>query len=213
VVVALVSADSHGDASPRHQRAKEAAMTRTLFRLFILLVTAVVAAVVVPATAQAAPYCGITWGSTPETARAGDREMVHDVRSGRHACFDRLVIDLNGGNTRFGTYDVRYVARVHEDGSGRPVPVRGAADLQIVVGAPAYDQYGNPTYRPANRKELVNVSGYRTFRQVAWAGSFEGQTTLALGVRAKLPFRVFVLPGVAASDQGPRMVIDVAHRW
>jgi hypothetical protein len=59
----------------------------------------------------------------------------------------------------------------------------------------------------------VNVAGFSTFRQVAWAGSFEGQTTLALGVRARLPVRVFVLNGVPASDLGPRMVIDVAHRW
>jgi hypothetical protein len=51
----------------------------------------------------------------------------------------------------------------------------------------------------------VNVSGYRTFRQVAWAGSFEGVTTVGLGTRARLPFRVFTLPG--------RVVVDVAHRW
>jgi hypothetical protein len=57
------------------------------------------------------------------------------------------------------------------------------------------------------------VGGYRTFRQVAWAGSYEGSTTLALGVRARLPFRVILLPGVAQSDFGPRLVIDVAHRW
>ena len=56
------------------------------------------------------------------------------------------------------------------------------------------------------------MAGYSTFRQVAWAGSFEGYTTLALGVRARLPFRVFVLP----ARPGPTrtaLVIDVAHRW
>ncbi|NEK85513.1 hypothetical protein GCU60_07030 [Blastococcus saxobsidens] len=188
-------------------------MTRSFHRPILALVIAAVAAVMAPATAQAAPYCGISWGSTGKSAATGDREMVHDVRSGRHACFDRLVIDLGGEDTRFATYDVRYVAAVHQDGSGRPVPVRGAADLQVVVGAPAYDRYGNATYQPPSRTEVVDVSGYTTFRQVAWAGSFEGRTTLALGVRARLPFRVFVLPGVAASGQGPRMVIDVAHRW
>jgi hypothetical protein len=36
---------------------------------------------------------------------------------------------------------------------------------------------------------------------------------MALGVRARLPFRVFVLNGVANSGNTPRLVIDVAHRW
>jgi hypothetical protein len=100
-----------------------------------------------------------------------------------------------------------------EDGSGRPVPVRGAADLQIVLTAPSYDQHSNRTYAPSNPRELVNVAGYSTFRQVAFAGSFEGYTTIALGVRARLPFRVFTLAGTPQSDDTPRVVIDVAHRW
>ncbi|RBY94280.1 hypothetical protein DQ244_02800 [Blastococcus sp. TBT05-19] len=188
-------------------------MIRSIHRPLVALLTSAVAVVMAPAPAHAAPYCGITWGSTAKTATTGDREMVHDVRAGRHQCFDRLVIDLNGQDTRFGSYDVSYVAGVREDGSGRSVPVRGAADLQVVIGAPAYDEHGDATYAPPSRTEVVDVSGYTTFRQVAWAGSFEGRTTLALGVRARLPFRVFVLPGVAASGEGPRMVVDVAHRW
>jgi hypothetical protein len=48
---------------------------------------------------------------------------------------------------------------------------------------------------------------------VAYAGSFEGSTTLALGVRARLPFRVFTVAGTPNSDDTPRLVIDVAHRW
>lgn len=63
---------------------------------------------------------------------------------------------------------------------------------------------------PRSRKDLVGVNGWDTFRQVAWAGSFEGQTTIGLGVRARLPFRVFVLDGPSG---GSRLVIDVAHFW
>ena len=47
--------------------------------------------------------------------------------------------------------------------------------------------------------------------RVAWAGSFEGQTTLALGVRARLPFRVFTTYDAATNRS--RLVVDVAHRW
>ena len=61
-----------------------------------------------------------------------------------------------------------------------------------------------------NRSEVSSVGGYDTFRQVAWGGSFEGQTTLALGVRARLPFRTLVVTGPGSTT---RLVIDVAHHW
>lgn len=187
-------------------------MNRT--RFLVLAVSALaVLGVVAPAPAGASPYCGITWGSQPKEADAGDRERLYDVRAGRHACFDRLVIDVGGEDTTFNSYSVRYVPVVLEDGSGRPVPVRGAADLEVVVRAPAYDDQGRPTFLPADPREVVDVRGYTTFRQVAWAGSFEGSTTLALGVRARLPFRVFSVAGTPNSDDTPRLVIDVAHRW
>lgn len=188
--------------------------TRPLSTLLVVL-AAVAAAVVglVSPAAAAAPYCGITWGSLPKADDAGDTEVLTDVRAGRHACYDRLVIDLAGQDQSFGSYDVRYVRKVREDGSGEVVPLRGGAALQVVVRAPAYDENGDPTYVPGNRAELVDVAGFSTFRQVAWAGSFEGQTTLGLGVRSRLPFRVFSLAGAPYSDQGPRLVIDVAHHW
>ncbi len=189
-------------------------MNRTRTR-FVVVIVALLAAlgVISPASAATNTSCGITWGSMSKARSASDSEMVNDVRAGRHACFDRLVVDVGGQDVSFGSYDVRYVPQVHEDGSGFAVPVRGAADLQVVIRAAAHDHDYRPTYTPVNRREVVNVSGYSTFRQVAWAGSFEGQTTLALGVRARLPFRVFVLPGTPQSDHTPRLVIDVAHRW
>jgi hypothetical protein len=182
---------------------------------FLVLAVSVLATlgVVAPAPASASPYCGITWGSQAKTTDAGDRERLYDVRAGRHACFDRLVVDVGGEDTTFGSYSVRYVPVVRQDGSGEPVPVRGAADLEIVVRAPAYDEQGRPTFLPADPREVVDVGGYTTFRQVAWAGSFEGSSTLALGVRARLPFRVFSVAGTPNSDDTPRLVIDVAHRW
>jgi hypothetical protein len=187
-------------------------MHTNLIRLLVLSLASALVTAVMAAPAQAA-YCGTSWGSLPEARSAGDTDMVNDVRAGRHTCFDRLVVDLGGQDVSFGSYDVRYVTVVRADGSGHAVPVRGAADLQIVLTAPAYDQYGNPTFVPANRREVVDVAGWTTFRQVAWAGSYEGYTTLALGVRARLPFRVFTLQGTPRSDDGPKLVIDVAHRW
>lgn len=189
-------------------------MLRTRALVLVAALTAVLAA---PAPAAGhAPYCGIRWGSLPERAGelVGQAELA-DVRAGRHACFDRLVLDVRGDITT-GGYAVRYTSAVHEPGRGEVVPLRGGADLEIVVGAPTYDTEGRTVYDPADPRELVDVDGYRTFRQVAEAGSFEGQTVLGLGVRARLPFRVFVLPGTGPySDlrSGSRVVVDVAHRW
>ena len=129
-------------------------MFRKPVRLLAVAVAAATAAVLGPVPAQAAaPYCGITWGSLPKVADASDTERLNGIRAGRHACFDRLVVDVGGQDATFGSYDVRYVHQVYEDGRGNAVPVRGAADLQVVVDAPAYDEFGNATFRPANRPE------------------------------------------------------------
>jgi hypothetical protein len=95
----------------------------------------------------------------------------------------------------------------------QPVEAQGGADLQIIVEAPAYDDHGRPTYVPADRERVVDVEGYQTFRQVSWAGSYEGRTTLGLGVRARLPFRTFTLLGRSGRDQATRLVVDVGHHW
>lgn len=155
------------------------------------------------------PYCGIVWGSLPRTnGTTHTTGTVQDVRAGRHTCFDRLVIDV-GEVPGSLTYAVRYVDTVRQDGSGRPLPLTGGAALQVIVRAPAV-QDGAPTYSPSDPGHLVAVRGWDTFRQVALAGSFEGRTTVGLGVRARLPFRVPVLDG---PGDGARLVVDVAHRW
>ena len=166
--------------------------------------------------ADAAARCHTPWGSSSEQAPTthvdasvseSRNARLTGLRSARHRCFDRLVLDFDGRGVGF---QVGYVAEVTEDGSGQVVPLAGGASLQILVGAPAYDDSYTPTYRPADEAQLLPLAGYRSFRQVAWAGSFEGQTTLGLGVRARLPFRVLALDG---PGEGSRLVIDVAHRW
>jgi hypothetical protein len=153
-----------------------------------------------------APYCGISWGSLAKRGGSMTTAPIWDVRAGRHGCYDRLVVDI-GGNA--AGYRVGYVTSVAQDGSGKAVPLRGGAKLQIIVLAPVYTSSAANTF-PATRSELVDVSGFATFRQVAGAGSFEGQTTIGLGVRARLPFRVFALTGPGSES---RLVIDVAHHW
>lgn len=160
-----------------------------------------------PGPASASPYCGIMWGSLAKADADMSSANVTNVRTGQQTCYDRLVIDMAG---KVAGYSVQYVPVVIQDGSGFEIPLLGDADLQVTVTAPSYNQNGQLTYAPAAKAELSNVSGYQTFRQVAYAGSFEGYTSVGLGVRARLPFRVFTLDG---PDGGSRLVVDVAHRW
>ena len=160
------------------------------------------------------PFCGQVWGSLAEGQELStSASVVTDVRAGRHVCFDRLVIDLRGPAGATPTYDVRYVPALAAQGSGAEIPLRGGATLRILVGAAAYDQQYQPTYLPADQGEVVDVEAFETFRQVAWAGSFEGQTSLGIGLRARLPFRVFTLAGEPGSDRAFRLVVDVGHLW
>jgi hypothetical protein len=148
--------------------------------------------------------CDTGWSSSPVNASrpvGPSTAHVADIRVGAHGCYDRLVIDLGPG--RAAGYRVRYVRAVRGQGSGQVIPLRGRANLEITVDANAAGSF------PASSSELANVSGFPALRQVAGAGSFEGQTDIGVGVRARLPFHVQYLSGPGRDS---RLVIDVAHR-
>lgn len=180
--------------------------TAVIRPLLAALVAGTVPVAAASGPATAAPYCGIVWGSLAKSTTTSAQGPITSVRSGHHACYDRLVVDLRG---KAPGYTVRYVNTFTGAASGLPISLRGGARLSVLVHAPAYTPKGTASYSPANRSELVNVTGYRTFRQVKWDSSYEGDTHLGLGVRARLPFRVFTLQDATTS----RLVIDVAHRW
>lgn len=174
-----------------------------------LAVAGVPAAASATATTSAALTCATTtagWSSLTKSLNRMTTAPITNIRGGRQTCFDRLVVDLRG---RGAGYTVQYVPQVLSQGQGAVVPLRGGARLSVVIKAPAYDiNTGGSTYQPAKPGELVNVAGFRTFRQVAWGGTFEGYTTIGLGLRARLPMRVLILNGPGT---GSRVVIDVAH--
>ena len=175
-------------------------------KLVVLGLAVVMLAALLPGTAAAA--CPSGWGSTRETRHRHPDSVILEARAGEHRCFDRMVIELQG---RAPGYVVRYVKTFKPDATGRVVELRGAATLQVtMLGARAHDDDGNPTYSPERRREMLPVRDFRTFRQAYWGGTFEGTTIVGLGVRARLPFRVFKLAGPGSHS---RLVVDVAHRW
>ncbi|MEU4210742.1 hypothetical protein AB0F13_12245 [Streptomyces sp. NPDC026206] len=161
----------------------------------------------VPTTAVAA--CAADWGSLPKVSTDTEYKPLRDIRTGRHDCYDRMVFDILGPDTRGPIgYRVGYVGTLHQDGSGDVIPVGGGAILEVRVAAPSYDPAtGKPVYDGRVKQQLpgVDLTGYRTFKDTRFGGSFEGDTQVGLGVRARLPFRVF--------QEGNHLVVDVAHTW
>ncbi|MFF3326478.1 hypothetical protein [Streptomyces sp. NPDC002889] len=155
-----------------------------------------------PATA-----CSTVWGSGVKSATDADAKPLRNITTSRTTCYDRMVFDISGATGRLG-YHVGYVEAFHQDGSGDPIPVRGGAILQIYLSAPSYDPVTlRQTYTGRAGKPLpgVNLTGYQTFTDTRFGASFEGQTQVGLGVRARLPFRVL--------QSGDKLIVDVAHRW
>jgi len=180
--------------------------------LFLLAGLVVVAGTVLagPVSASAAtPYCGITWGSLDKSAGSLGGSALLTTRTGQHDCYDRLVFEFDGPAVGF---NVGYRTEVYTEGEGRPLSgqTAGGALIRVQLLGPAYDQAGHITYPFRSGDHVAGVAGYRTLRDLVYGGTFEGYSTFAVGVRARLPFRVFVLAGPGSHG---RIVLDVAHRW
>jgi len=176
-------------------------MTRTfahrqLTAVGVLLTTALCATTLPAQADQAAPT-----GTQTRTVERSPRPtpQVVDVRTGKHATFDRVVIDLDG---KASGYKVGYVKQVREDGSGKVVDTRGRANLLVrLTPADAHDGNGHATYDGPRRFTV----GYPALREVAFAGDFEATVSIALGISHKSGFRVMTL------SNPTRIVVDVAH--
>ncbi|GAA0486328.1 hypothetical protein ACFQ2B_12755 [Streptomyces stramineus] len=151
--------------------------------------------------------CATAWGSLTKSSSAPGTTPLRNIRTGANTCYDRIVFDIDGATAERG-YHVGYVDKFQQDGSGEEIPVNGGAILQIFVHAPSYDPYtGKPTYGGKGGQSLpgVDLTGYKTFKDTKFGASFEGQTQVGVGVRAKLPFRV--------SQTTDKLIVDVAHTW
>jgi len=153
-----------------------------------------------PAGAADQPYCGITWGSLERSGGALSTAGLLTIRAGQQECYDRLVFELDGPADG---YLVHY-GEAYTQGQGLAMSpyTAGGAVLEFVLLA--------PTTVLTSGAHPVGVLGFRTLRDVLYGGSFEGRTTFAVGVRARLPYQVTVLAGPGTHS---RIVLDVAHLW
>lgn len=138
----------------------------------------------------------------PVTVAATNTEtaLLTDVRAARHEGYDRVVFEFR--NTLPG-YDVRYVAKpVHEDGSGRVVPVDGNYVVQVrmenALDADLTQEAAPLTYTGPQRFS----PGTPEVVELVRTGGFEAVLTWAVGLADRVDFRVLTLQGP------PRLVVD-----
>jgi hypothetical protein len=159
--------------------------------LLALGAIAVAADSVLPLTAG--PAAALPGFGTGPVAGGPASVTITDVTVGHHVGYDRVVFRSSGV---IGAWEVRYVPQVTNDPTGTPVPLAGAADLQVVIHGTDWMN------RPSVRRSLS--PGFPALRQVAWAGEFEATLSYGIGQQRKAGFRAFTLTGP------DRLVIDVA---
>jgi hypothetical protein len=122
------------------------------------------------------------------------------ARVGRHTCFDRLVVDIEGG---LPGWSVAYHDRLIQDASGQVIPLRGTKVLEIILFTNGHNiNTGRPTLTGLPRPN------FPVLRDAVLAADFEGQLQLGLGTQGTHPFRVFTLPGARGHTL---WILDVKH--
>ena len=130
-------------------------------------------------------------------AGAQSTPTLVDVRAGSHTGYDRVVFEFRGAVPE---HRIRYVDQLVEDGTGDPVSVAGAADLEVVFeGANAHEEDGSPTI---SRRRFS--PGLPAVKEIAQLGDFEAVVSYGIGVDQRRPIQVSTL-----SDPS-RLVVDIS---
>lgn len=155
------------------------------------------------------------WGTGPRESGPMATDELYLVRVGQHDCYDRVVFDVNGvvDGPQVAGYHVSYVSGdVTADGSGEAVPTAGDAALEVIIRAPIYGTAGHQPWRQPPQVgdaffSADDLSSWASLSEVTFAGSFEGQTTIAVGARSERPFRV----GSFERQGSTHIYVDIAH--
>ncbi len=131
--------------------------------------------------------------------QSGASRLV-DVSTGTRASGEFVVFEFEGSLPTFKS--VRYVRRIVEDGSGRPVPVSGKAFLEVTFMTTC----GPPGAPPSCPSAPRVPAAFQILQQVAFAGYFEGNASYGLGLTRRVDFRVRQL------SNPPRVIIDLFSR-
>ena len=162
-------------------------MAVTMFtRAGVLLAAAAATGAVVLTSLPAGADMGAPTSTATKTVTRSPSPFPRliDIRTGRHATFDRVVFDLRGAAPG---YKVGYVDTVRQDPSGKLIDLRGGANLMVRLRpAQAHRSDGSSTYTGSKRIFVDDPE----LREVAFAGDFEGVVSIALGQRDRLDLRL-----------------------
>lgn len=125
---------------------------------------------------------------------------LREVRTGRHAGWDRVVFEFAGG--RVPGYHLEYVDRpVRKCGSGHVTEVAGQGWLQVrLTPAQAHTDEGEATVENRERRLALPV-----LKELELTCDFEADVTWVVGVSSPNRYRVQELSNPA------RLVVDVRH--
>lgn len=166
------------------------------------------AATVSPTQKQSATGVACTtFGSTK--AQSSGRMTLSEqdgetMRVGQHACFDRFVFQLQGKGEK-PSWRVAYVDELLGQGSGDPVPLRGDATLEVLVGVWTVTDFPerDKAWMPYKGPTTIVTKGFTAIKEARNLLAFEGQTQIGLGIDKKRNFRVQLL------TKPTRLVVDV----
>ncbi|HEX2187497.1 MAG TPA: hypothetical protein VHG51_01305, partial [Longimicrobiaceae bacterium] len=154
-----------------------------------------------PAPPPAAALAGEWTAGVAQVRRSSMRPAtLRAVRTGRHAGFDRVVFEFEGGAVP--GYHLEYVDRpVRKCGSGDATEVAGQGWLKVrITPANAHTEQGRPTVADRERRLSLGV-----LRELELTCDFEADVTWVLGVASPNRYRVQELSNPA------RLVVDVRH--
>lgn len=144
-----------------------------------------------PTTTAAEPTDSLAGAGTtvvvvPSTAKG--TSLLDRVAVGRHAGYDRVVFQFR--TEGLPGYRIEYVEPpLKEDGSGDPVDVAGNAFVVVrMEPASGFDLNtgeGELVYKGPKR-----LAGASVVKEVVRTGDFEAVLSWAIGLEAKVPFRV-----------------------
>lgn len=155
------------------------------------------------ASATCKPF-GTTKDASSDDPQALSTMTGASMRVGRHDCFERFVFELQGAGERPG-WTVGYRDPLAGQASAQRIPLKGAADLEVLVGVWTVNDFEGrpPEWPPFTGPDDIVTEGFEAIKEARNLYAYEGTTQIGLGIDRKRPFQVVWFPDPT------RLVVDV----